>query len=35
MPQCKVVIVGEKQEIPKIWDAEFAANVKEICFASK
>ena len=35
MPQCKVVIVGERQEISKEWDAEFAANVKEICFASK
>ena len=35
IPQCKLVIVGEHQEIPNGWDAEFAANVKEICFVSK
>ena len=35
IPQCKLVIVGEYQEIPNGWDAEFAANVKEICFVSK
>ena len=34
IPQCKLVIVGEHQEIPNGWDAEFAANVKETCFVA-
>ncbi|MBQ7379068.1 MAG: leucine-rich repeat protein [Clostridia bacterium] len=34
IPQCKIVIVGKSRSIPDGWDAEFAANVKEICFAS-
>lgn len=33
--QCKLIIVGEHSTIPDGWDAEFAANVKEICFVSK
>ena len=33
--QCKLIIVGEDHEIPKGWNSEFAANVKEICFVSK
>ncbi len=35
IPKCKLVIVGEDQEIPKEWEPDFAANVKEICFISK
>ena len=35
IPKCKLVIVGEDQGIPKGWDSEFSANVKEICFVSK
>ncbi len=34
IPQCKIVIVGKSYSIPEGWDAEFAANVQEICFAS-
>ena len=35
IPHCKLVIAGEDQAIPKGWDAEFAANVKEIRFVPK
>ena len=31
---CKLIILGEHQCIPAGWDAEFAANVKEVCFVS-
>ncbi len=33
--KCKLIIVGEFQNIPNGWDTEFAANIKEICFVSK
>ena len=33
--QCKLIIVGEHSTIPDGWDAEFAANLKELCFVSK
>lgn len=33
LPECRLVISGKCQEIPSGWDREFAANVKEICFA--
>lgn len=35
IPNCKLIIVGERQSLPNGWDAEFAANVKEICFVSE
>ncbi len=35
IPNCKLVIVGERQSLPEGWDADFAANVKEICFVSE
>lgn len=35
IPTCKLVIVGERESLPEGWDAEFAANVKEICFVSE
>lgn len=35
MSGCKLIIVGEPQSIPAEWDAEFAANVKEIRFVPK
>ncbi len=35
IPKCKLVIVGEHQNLPEGWDAEFAANVKGICFVSE
>lgn len=34
MPRCKLVICREPPVIPDNWDREFAANVKEISFAT-
>ena len=34
MPHCRIVIVGQSLCIPDGWDAEFASNMQEICFAS-
>ena len=31
----RLVIVCDPQNLPAGWDAEFAANVKEVCFAAK
>ena len=35
IPKCKLMIIGETKSIPNGWDAEFAANVKDVCFVSK
>ena len=35
IPQCKLIIVGEHLTVPDGWDAEFASNMKDLCFVSK